>query len=1396
MTIFQHILGTFSTTRSDRKRILFTGRFLTFLMLLFYGCPILAALPPVVFNSYSSANGLPQNSARTLLQDRDGFMWIGTEDGLVRFDGTSVLSFRKDHDDPNSLSDNYIDALVEDRQGRIWVGTLGGGLNVIDRERQTVRQLEVLANSDIRALLFSDSSEILWVGTEDGLYSIDTSKFPDPRPHTQPTSLQESTSFRKITVLKEKGAFFTGTVSGIIEDGEEIWFCSRGNGVFRHNHKSGKTVWFPKGEAGLLDDTFNTIFRDSSGTIWLGSQNSGLIKVSQTGSTISFIHYNSSNSSLVANDVMAITDGDNNHLWVGTWDGGLYRFEKTTEQIDLYKFEHNDQYSLPSDIIISATRTQNGQIWLGTFDKGACWFNPESPFHTYRKTPQPDNELASNIVWSFSSDEESYIWIGTSKGLARLDLATNQYRTPENYTPRQLWEKVKADDIRALSLNETELWVAARKQGVCKISLKDKTITPLSDLVHSSEKLTHPYVRLILKDSKNQIWFGATKGLNRYNPDTGKIRQYQVGAEDSINLPHYRIRAIFEDHRGQIWVGTSYGLLRIDTAGNPSQIFKKGTREPDGLRLAGNGIRGIGEDNSGRIWLATEGGISVYNPRQKETIILRENDGLPSNSTYCTLWAGGYMWATTLNGLARIDPKTLAIETYTTEDGLPNNEFNFNAWHKLSDKQIAVGTLSGFSLFNPSNIPGPEKVASSPPFYLHPILFLEDNQTQRVSSLNEQIKVDWRTNKISFAYGALNFRNPHSVKYEYQLNGTGDAWMQTDNQSQITFNGLAAGDYSLTMRARDSHNQWTITTEPIHFSIAQAPWKSTGAILIYTTLLTLLVGILFFQYNKRVKKHAIYMESLVTERTGELRKSNVKLKEQHQKLDQLLTSRERFFRAVAHELKTPLAVIMSSLETLHEQNRNQKNLTETIYIRASRMGELLDNLLDYANNDINSSTALAPFAVQAAIDEVLHPFKNLAQEQNKELKHIHEGGEIFLTMRRDTFLLIISNLVTNAFKYTKPGGYIHLHSTTNSEHFILTITDDGVGVSANEKDEIFDWFKRGNGTAESKGWGIGLAFVKDEIEVIGGKIELTQTDTPGAQFILTFPLTEAGKIIKGETETSKAYSLYERGEDHPALANLEKKYTLLIVEDDPDLLQHLPTIFPEHWKKLSAPDVETAITLTQSHLPDIIITDLILPRDSGFDLTKQLKEDPQTAHIPIIILTALGNDENRLTGLGLSADSFLEKPFSNKELLLRVGGLLSNREKVLERTKQILLKESEPKTTTDSSSAKNNGDDFLAKLGTVLREDREISSLSLDEAAKKMAMSKRSLQREMERLGISWREYKKIRRMRLAMDLLREPEKPIGDVADETGYSSVAHFSKIFKDVTGQSPSQWRRNLN
>ncbi len=1324
------------------------------------------------------------------MQDRNDFIWIGTEDGLVRFDGYSMLSFRKQHDNRASLSDNYISSLAESRDGRIWVGTMGGGLNVIQPQTNTVTRLQYLSSTDILDISLDPSADALWLGTNNGLYQL---KIGAAKPEADDKEQNQQTySLVQIPLTLPDGRAMNKAISGVEVLKDEIWFVTRGAGIGRYRPAEKSLTLFQAGSLGLEDNTFNTLTSDSSGNIWAGGQNRGLVLVERQGEMVRFSHYTKKRSGFSANDVMAITQADKNNLWVGTWNGGLALFNTITGKARLYLHNRDDRNSLASNIVMDILKGRNGQVWVGTYDRGFCWFNPAQPFHSYRATPDNDRGLPSNLIWSFASSKKK-LWIGSAKGLGRFNLKTREYEDPGPIAPPTLWDAVRKDDIRALLADDTGMWIAARHEGLFRLTFASDRLTPITDLLEENATLTHPYIRLILKDSSGVLWLGATKGLNRFDPATNRLRTYLPDPNNMVSLPHPRIRALYEDSNKGIWVGTSDGLLLLDKQNDPLQVWKYEAGDPAQRILAGKGVRGVSEDSQGRIWIATEGGVSVYNRETGKVVILREQDGMPNNSAYSVIPVGHYMWISTLRGLARVDTENLQIESYDTTDGLPGNEFNFNAWHRLKDGRLTFGTLFGFTIFSPEAVPGPEQEDSPPPLWVYMSIPDQNSTPVPVPFGNDPVVVGWRNNRVTFEYSALNFGPSEAVLYDVFLRGIDRGWKSIGTRRRSEYTGLAPGKYTFQARARDRHGRWLIKSTPVVFTVQAPPWKTLPAYILYVVLIVGGILLTVFLYNRRLHERARLLKNLVARRTVALNQSNQTLADKNKQLDRLMSGRERLFRAVSHELRTPLTVVLSVVESVLNDDRGAMAKLPVAHQSALHLGRLLDSILELSRREEKVILGGTPFLARPAILEASFPYTQQAEEEGKKFILEPPEEDVRLSLPRETFIMMISNLLSNACKYTTSGATFSLQATARNGLVQIVVQDNGQGVARGKEEHIFDWFERGEAPAEINGWGIGLAFVREAAETAGGSVLLDNYNSDaGARFLLTLPIAEDVSDSVEVDADSRIMPLPASGKQ--VLYDPEKVRTVVLVEDDVNLLKLLPTLLPDHWICRTATTAEVGWALIVEKEPDLILTDLMLPGESGFDLTKRVKEDSRTAHIPVMILTALGDEEFRLAGLGLSADSFMGKPFDNRELVMRIQGLIANRERVFARAKYLVFGRQDTADTKGQAQVVSTEDAFLEKLHIALPPDVNLSMITLENAASRLAMSTRSFQREMQRIGISWREYKRLRKLRIAMDLLRNPANRIGTVAELAGYSSAAHFSKTFKEHTGQSPTEWRNN--
>ncbi len=1310
------------------------------------------AASPLLFNHLSGDQGLPQVTVRTMLMN-NGLLWVGTEAGLVKFDGKNLEVFKQNKSE-NSISDNYISSLALGPSGDIWVGTLGGGLNrLIEEGSKIVQYPGEFSDEDVLDILPED--DVIWIGSLHGLLRLD----PD------------SSVISRVQIKKNNSPFFK-TVKGIARDGTSLWFITKGSGLGRYFPDSDHVDWFEAGKNGLQANSFNTIFKDTSGRLWAGSENLGLVSIDTRTSPPSFKHYSKQSHGLGANDLMAISDAGDGRLWLGSWNGGLQLFDPEEGILGSYRHSMANPRSLCSNILTKIISAPDGTLFIGSYDRGLSWVNPNPVFKTIVFDPLAEEKLPDNMIWSFCEDDSGNIWTGTSHGIARVVRSGFHIDTP--VSDSSIPEELGRSDIRSMTHDGKSLWVGTKSKGLFRYDIELDLLIPFQEEYESDSNLCRRDVRVLLNDAeKGFLWAGTGKGLNRINLSTGTVEYYFSDSFNPGALPHDRIRSLFKAGNGVLYVGTSLGLARYSYETNSFIVWQKDRSDPE-KSLAGEGVRAIAEDSSGRLWLATESGVSLFNCDSGVIRNFYEEDGLSCNAVYGIMASGGYLWASTMKGLTRINPDTFEMQCYYKSDGLPDNEFNYNAWTVLGSGEVVLGGVNGLVVFVPEEVPGPEK-PTTPPLLNIKMKFQGDNTVS--SDKTHVFPTDHPA--ISFEYFVSDFKNVGNIKYFTRLKGASEDWLESGAAYQ-KFTGLKPDSYLFEVKAVDRHGQWETPVKAVSFTVSAPFWRTWPAWLIYA-FVCWAMGVLVSRYAAvQQKKRADWLESEVARHSQELLKSNLELEQKNRQLDSLIETRERLYRSIAHELRTPLTIIMSAIEKqLAEPDGIRSGVLEVALKNVERISRLITTFLNLAKEDATEGGQL--FAVDKALEESVASFNFLANDQGKTFD-VAIGSAVgsWVEMNREMFITAVGNLLSNALKYSDCNGHVSLRASAKTGFVEIDVIDDGPGIPDKQQERIFEWFSRDT-NSEEEGWGIGLPTVKDIVERYDGSISLRCT-AQGTIFTISLPLHSAPDENSFNVSKNK-------------LADPEVLFgkTILIVEDEPDLLDQISDMFEPHCTVRKACNGDEGLDYALKHKPDLVISDVRMPGKDGLELLQQLKDSEEIGHIPVMLLSAYEGLELRMLGFNANADACLGKPFNRNELLLRAAALIKNRELSRIKAKQLILSIDDnvqaPRTERIES-------DLFERIREATGPLEDFLDMSQEDVAGKMNMSKRTLQREFNAVGIKWVEFKRLQQVRYSMELLRNTQLSISDVAARCGFSSSSYFSKVFKDETGKSPSVWRDNTH
>lgn len=872
--------------------------------------------PSINFDHISIEEGLSQSSVFTLLQDKEGFMWFGTLDGLNRYDGYEFKVFRYDAEQKSSISDNIITVLYEDSEGTLWVGTSGGGLNKFQRETETFVSYQHNAGDSLSIgsnkvlAIFEDKNKNIWVGTQNG----GLNRF-NPNNET----------FTRFT--RKNCGLRSNTITSIIDDEfETIWVGTK-NGLYKMKQTPGgipafKPYFHHKDSIyGISSNEINIVYKDQLGVLWIGTNN-GLNKYDPiVQSFISYQHNNNNKYSLSNNVVRTVFQDKFGILWVGT-DNGLNKFDREAEKFIRYQTNLNDPNSLQNDRIWCIDQSRSGNVlWIGT-DGGADKFDRENR-HFIHYHPDPNNSysLPDETVWALSKDSEGVLWVGTDGGGLSKLLQPKTGNTLWNNEIFVTFKKIPGDNkslsnniVRTIHTDKNgNIWIGTKGGGLNKLTkeqarnndVKSAKFIQYKHEPDNDNSLSNDNVYTIFEDVAGIIWIGTNGGgLNRFDPYEEKFMHFKHNPDDPTSLPNNYIWAIHEDYLGTLWVATGNGLAKFD---RQTEHFTTYRHDPENVYSISstNTIRCIYEDKSGVLWVGTYNGLNKFNREEETFIHYKMADGLPSNMIYGILEDDeANLWLSTGHGLSKFNPLTETFKNYDVNDGLQSNEFNYGAYFKDKNGKMYFGGINGFNVFNPKQI--------GTNTYNPPIVFTKFsilNQEVEVGKNSPLDKVITQTKKLtlthrdyvfSFEFAALDFSNPEKIEYAYKLDGFDKNWIYTDSDKRFAaYSNLEGGDYKFRLTATNSDGVWGKEEATIDITIIPPFWKTLWFQITIILLLLMAVVVIYRIRMNRMKRQKAILEKQVAQRTKEIKQQNEKILQQ----SEMLKSQAEDLKEINHRLE-------------------------------------------------------------------------------------------------------------------------------------------------------------------------------------------------------------------------------------------------------------------------------------------------------------------------------------------------------------------------------------------------------------------------------------------------------------------------------------------------------------
>ena len=1026
------------------------------------------------FKNITIEDGLSQSTVETIYQDSKGYIWIGTNDGLDRYNGYEFKHYKHDKYDKNSIANNYIVDIIEDKNGYIWVSTIGG-LSRINPDKDEIKNYYSkedsgnLSNSNLWQILCTKDNRLI-ASTIDGLNVYDKNKDKFTRILYKEGELPS----QYIYSLEEDlyGHIWVGTDNGLVELDKDL------NIVKSYQDAIGDS------------DVYN-VYDDSKGNIWVCTLDNGLFKINLDDKRVENYKNNNSKISIPSNNVRDIISDSEGKLWIAT-DKGLCTFDYEREEFITYNKKLYQSNSLIDDEIFCLLKDSSGLIWIGTYS-GISRFNPNSNFTHFKLDPYEDNSISGNVIHGIYEDDDKTLWIGTNEsGVNIINGESIKHLNKEN-------SNIVSDLIEDITGFKNYIFIGTN-EGLSVLVKNDKTAKNYTITNYTTKDgLPSNKIRSLFIDSKGYLWIGTNKGLAILDTNNNKIIDITY-ILDEMGVSDKFIRAVYEDSKGNYYIGCFLegGLIKINPNTKEYKIYKN--IENDDSSISNNSIRYINEDLYGNILVGTSHGINILNLSTDKFNHYTEKDGLINNTIYGILVdKNNGIWMSTNAGISKLSTEDATFKNFTITDGLQSNEFNGRACFKSKDGNMYFGGINGFNVFNSQDI----ELSTFEP----KVIFdnFEINGTNKKDISN--IKFKSNENNIKINFFTNDYKNTKTTQYYYKLEGLENEWNMT-NSNSLVFVNLGSGDYTLKIKTITQHGVMSDESS-VHFTINPPIWRSNYAICIY--LILIIISILRYMHKVNT------LDRLVNERTNKLRKEMEKNEQLFKKVLSLEQNKNNYFVNLSHELRTPLNVLSSINQLIKEFTKKDNFITPeklSYYMgimdrNCSRLLSLINNLIDHTKIENNSYIINKKDEdIVYLVEETVLDMKDYIEEKGLELIFDTDVEEKVIRCDKVDIERCIINLVGNAVKFTPEGGLIEVLLQDLDDKVKIIVKDNGIGISEENQKIIFDRFNQvvDESSEQKGGSGLGLTITKQLITLHNGEIYVESEVGVGSEFIIILPV--------------------------------------------------------------------------------------------------------------------------------------------------------------------------------------------------------------------------------------------------------------------------------------------------
>jgi signal transduction histidine kinase/ligand-binding sensor domain-containing protein/CheY-like chemotaxis protein/AraC-like DNA-binding protein len=1299
-------------------------------------------------------------------------MWFGTDDGLNRFDGLTFSVYRRKYTDTSSIGGNTILALHEDPSGNLWIGT-NESVSLYNRKLDHFTNYRFTAGNTVRSL-FCDHEGYLWMGSYVGLFKLNT---------------RNGSVVRYLADTMKKDQLQSNVITCVLEDSRHRRWIGGNAGLYLYQPASDNFLHFTH-RAGdpqsLPDNSIKTITEDHNGNIWIGTEDGGLTMLLPDEKHFhTYRHGNREKRSLSCNRIWSLAAANTNHLWVGTEEGlNIFDLHNKTSQSIVH--DSRNRYSLQGKSVRSIFIDNNGIYWVGTYQGGVNKYDRNLAFFNLRESnPFDQHGLPAPIVTSFAEDVNHDIYVGTDGGGIGL-----YHRNTGLFNHPVFSNEAKPPAVLSLENAAGKLWIGTFMHGLYSLDMRSGKVYHF-EKGEGSQHLSGNDVFCLKKDSRGHIWIGTNgNGVNVYDPVACKFKRLdsiQRHAGGNLTaLTRGFIRTFEEDKAGRIWIGTvGAGIIRLDPTSGKIRVFNRENSD-----IPANDVQTICADKCGRIWVGMHnGGLYILNEQTGKFSSYTTQDELSNAVIYKILEDDdGKIWVSSNQGICCVDPSLKTIKNFYQYNGLQKSTFCLGAGLKTGAGELFFGGLEGLNYFHPGmlnyNKIVPRIVLTDLRIGNTSVLPGRQSAIQSHISMAEKIRLDYDQH-FSISFTTLNYTAPQESRFSYMLEGFEKEWNNVGASRTAVYAHLKPGQYRFRIRACADDGSWHSPEATVQIYVRSPFWLTVYAYLFYALVaFSILWGLRYRGIRKLKNRFALEQERLQIRQAVELDRKEAERQREFEKV------KVKYLVNLSHEFRTPVSLIAGPVDKLIGQETSPYKLKQLNMVKrnAGMLLNMVNQLLDFRKlEEQELKLDLSKGDIIDFIAKVVELFNDISEHRQISFFFTSAISRFYTAFDRDKLERVLFNLLSNAFKFTPKGGRISLQIDNDpAAGLTIKVTDTGVGMTKEVQEKIFTRFFQGDvdPVILNQGSGIGLSITHEFVKLHKGSLMVESIPGKGSTFTVILPVEPIEEYPQHEVEYKvKAASVFSP----PAAIAAADKLTVLLIEDNEDFRYYLKDSLSPFYKIVEAADGKEGWQKVLSAHPQVIVSDISMPVMDGIQLSRKIKSDKRTNHIPIILLTALSGDASHLNGLQTGANDYLSKPFNIEILNARIRNLLVLN-KSLQDTYTRQVKVNLPVTSIESEDER-----FIIKVTKYIEDNINSDVLTVEELSRHLYMSRASLYNRILNLtGETPVEYIRSIKLLKAASLLKTSDMKIAQIGYAVGFTTPNYFARAFKAKFNMLPSAYQ----